>query len=451
MANRTEFITTINTLKALSQTITDEQRKALLRQAVQEHGLSIHEASDILNASGLIVGERPNYFKVLGFTIAEIENQTEDTIAINVDIAHNKFYTESLRAGGLPRPDKTTQEQWRSVLNEARDILKDPQKRAGHIAELRTETPQPADPIPQEEPPISESEAISPQEETSISIAMPEDMVHIPAGTFLMGNSNEAENTQEDEVKTVHVDSFCIDKYPVTNAQYKRFIDANPMWQKTSKRFRQQKFKRRLFHTLTIYECFDPNYLKDWNDNNFPQGKDDHPVTHVSWYAAMAYARWIGKRLPTETEWEKAARGGLKLQKYPWGDDLDSANALVDERAGKTNSVGKYPANNYGLFDMVGNVWEWCLDEYDRHHFTNLPSQNPIAGNLNELYANFWEVTTERVLRGGTLFHTSVPVQTVVRNSGKPILTSFLTSLYGSNFVAKIGFRCAWDAGLKKS
>ncbi len=459
MSKHQEFTTTINTLKALSQSITDEQRKALLRQAVQEHGLSIHEASDILNASGLIVGERTNYFKVLGFTIAEIENQTEDTIAINVDIAHNKFYTESLRAGGLPRPDKTTQEQWRSVLNEARDTLKDPQKRIDHIAELRTETPQPVDPIPQEEPSISESETISPQEETSISIAMPEDMVHIPTGEFLMGSSNETENTQENVVKTVHVDSFCIDKYPVTNAQYKRFIDANPMWQKTSKRFRQQKFKKRLFHTDTTYQCFDPNYLKDWNDNNFPKGKDDHPVTHVSWYAAMAYARWIGKRLPTETEWEKAARGGLKLQKYPWGDDLDSANALVDERAGETSSVGKYPANNYGLFDMVGNVWEWCLDEYDPHHFTNLPSQNPIAGNLKELYSNFWEVTTDRVLRGGTLFGTSVPVQTVVRKSGKPILTSFMTSSYtsfmalsySSNFVTKIGFRCAWDAGLKKS
>ena len=459
MANRTEFITTLNTLKALSQTITDEQRKGLLQQAVQENGLSFQEAYEILNASGLIVGERTNYFQVLGFTIAEIENQTEDTIAINVDIAHNKLYTESLRAGGLPRPDGKTQEQWRNVLNEARDILKNPQKRVDHIAELRTETPQPIDPIPQEEPPISESEAISPQETTAISIAMPEDMVHIPAGEFLMRSSNETENTQENGVKTVHVDSFCIDKYPVTNAQYKRFIDAITVWRKSRNWRRHTRLRKRVFPTRTIYQWFDANYLKDWDGNNFPKGKDDHPVTHVSWYAAMAYARWIGKRLPTEAEWKKAARGGLKEQKYPWGDELDSANALVDRRAGETSSVGKYPANNYGLFDMVGNIWEWCLDEYDPHHFTNLPSQNPIAGDLKELYSNFWEVTTERVLRGGTLFHSSVPVQTVVRNNGKPILTSFLTSSYtsfltlsyGSNFVAKIGFRCAWDAGLKKS
>ena len=448
MANRTEFITTINTLKALSQTITDEQRKALLRQAVQEHGLSIHEASDILNASGLIVGERPNYFKVLGFTIAEIENQTEDTIAINVDIAHNKFYTESLRAGGLPRPDKTTQEQWRSVLNEARDILKDPQKRAGHIAELRTETPQPADPIPQEEPPISESEAISPQEETSISIAMPEDMVHIPAGTFLMGNSNEDENTQEDEVKTVHVDSFCIDKYPVTNAQYKRFIDANPVWQKTSKRLRQQVFKRRLFQRDIRFQCFDKYYLKDWDDDNYPTGKEDHPVTHVSWFTAMAYARWIGKRLPTEAEWEKAARGGLTAQKYPWGNELESEKAFTERLAGVTAPIGKYPANNYGLFDIVGNVWEWCLNEYFPDIFTSLQQQEAITANF---WTNYWKITTDRALRGGTLLTTTAPVQTTARCSGNPTLTAIYTLSYGANYNANIGFRCAWDAGLKNS
>ena len=91
MPNRKEFITILNTLKALSQTITEEQRKGLLQQAVQEHELSIDEASEILNTSGLIVGERVNYFEVLGFTIKELENQSEDIIAIEVDTAHNKY------------------------------------------------------------------------------------------------------------------------------------------------------------------------------------------------------------------------------------------------------------------------------------------------------------------------------------------------------------------------
>ena len=137
MANRDAFIIVVNTLKALSQTITDEQRKALLQQAVQQHGLSIDEADHILKASGLVVGESINYFEVLGFSIEELQNQSEDVIAINVDIAHKKYYAESLRAGGLPRPDGKTQEQWRTVLNQARDTLKDPQKRTEHMPQYK--------------------------------------------------------------------------------------------------------------------------------------------------------------------------------------------------------------------------------------------------------------------------------------------------------------------------
>ena len=461
-----EFITTLNTLKALSQTITEEQRKGLLQQAVQEHGLSIDEASEILNASGLTVGENVNFFEVLGFTIKEIENQTEEAITINVDIAHNKYYTESLRAGGLPRPDGKTQEQWRNILNQARDTLKNPQKRIEHITSLNTETPQPIDPIPIEDHPISETDAIAPPEKTSISTAMPDDMVHIPAGEFQMGSNQKNENTQGDLAKTVHVDAFFMDKYPVTNAQYKRFIIAVPIWSKPPKRLHQQRLIKRKSRTKPEYQSFDRYYLIDWNGDNYPEGKDDHPVTNISWYAAMAYARWIGKRLPTEVEWEKAARGGLTAKKYPWGDKLDSTKANVDNFTGETNSVGKYPANNYGLFDMVGNVWEWCLDEYDPDYLTILPQQNPIAGinseeDLKELFAYFWEITTDRVLRGGTLINkawhgdrflnTALPVQTIVRNSGRPLLTNFLTSWYGSSFTARIGFRCVWNAGLKKS
>lgn len=456
MTNREEFITTLNTLKTLFQTITEAQRKGLLQQAVQEHGLSIDEASEILNASGLIVGERVNYFEVLGFTIKALENQSEDTIAIDVDTAHNKYYTESLRAGGLPRPDGKTQEQWRNILNQARDTLKNSQKRAEHITALNTEAPQPIDAIPIEEHPISETEAIAPPEKTSISTAMPDDMVHIPAGEFQMGSNHKDENTQADLAKTVHVDAFCMDKYPVTNAQYKRFIIAVPVWRKPSRRLHQQRLKKRRFRNKIQYQSFDRYYLKDWDADNYPEGKDDHPVTHVSWYAAMAYARWIGKRLPTEAEWEKAARGGLTGKKYPWGDELEPEKTLIDRLVRETISVGKYPANNYGLYDMVGNVWEWCLDEYDPDSFQSLTTQKPIAErntkeDLNHIISNFWEVKTNRILRGGTLLNATSPVHTSAKINSNPILTTFLTLSYGSSLVPKIGFRCVWDTGLKKS
>ncbi|MDE0085700.1 MAG: SUMF1/EgtB/PvdO family nonheme iron enzyme [Candidatus Poribacteria bacterium] len=450
MSKREEFIAATNIFRAASQSITPEQRKGLLQQAVQQYGLAIDEADEILQASGLVVGDSTNHFEVLGLSFEKLQDQSETVIATHVDEAHKKCYSESLRAGGLPRPDGRTQEQWRTVLNQARDTLKDPQKRSEHIATLQAEQLQPIDPILSEKFTSSEPEEFSTPEETSLSVSVPEDMALIPAGEFQMGNHNELGRTRENEVHTVHVDAFCIDKYPVTNAQYKRFIDAIPAWRKSSNRRHRNKLKMRLKSTVKIYQYFDAEYLKDWDGNNFPTGKTDHPVTHVSWYAAMAYAKWIGKRLPSEAEWEKAARGGLIGQKYPWGNSLDSDKAYTDKNAGETVSVGKFPANNYGLFDVVGNVWEWCLDAYDPDFYTSSPQRNPIAGvnseeDLEKLISDFWEVTADRVLRGGSLLTSSEPAQTAVRCSGKPIRTSFLTSLYLSSFVANIGFRCAWD------
>ena len=462
MSKREEFIAAVKILSAATQSISPDQRKGLLQQAVQQHGLSIDEADEILQASGLIVGDRINYFEVLGLSIDDLQNENETVIATQVDEAHKKLYSESLRAGGLPRPDGRTQEQWRNVLNQARDTLKDTQKRVEHIATLQTEIPQPVDPILQAEFSTPEPEEFSTSEQTSLSVSVPEDMVLIPAGEFQMGSNKEKANDREKPEHTVYVDSFYMDKYPVTNAQYKVFIDANPQWCKPHKRKPSKwnewdKAKKRMFATMLIYRKYhDGAYLKHWHGSNFPAGKDDHPVTHVSWYAAMAYSQWAGKRLPTEAEWEKAARGGLTGQKYPWGNSLDSNKAYSDENFSETISVGKFPANNYGLHDIVGNVWEWCLDAYDPDFYTSSPLQNPIAGvnskeDFGKLISNFWEVTTDRVLRGGSLFTSSEPIQTAVRWNGKPIFTSFLHSKYLSSFVANIGFRCVWDTQLKSN
>jgi len=212
-------------------------------------------------------------------------------------------------------------------------------------------------------------------------------MVLIPAGEFEMGDAFNEGYDDERPVHTVYLDAFYMDKYEVTNAQFKAFIAANPQWGKN--------LIRSAYH--------DGEYLKHWNGNDYPAGKGDHPVVYVSWYAAMAYAQWAGKRLPTEAEWEKAARGGLAGKRYPWGDEIDASKANYAYNKGGTVPVGEYAPNGYGLYDMAGNVWEWCLDEYDSSFYAKSPKQNPIAGgSISSVVSNFTNVKTVRVLRGGS-------------------------------------------------
>lgn len=246
---------------------------------------------------------------------------------------------------------------------------------------------------------------------------VPESMVLIFGGEFEMGSNN---TPSEQPVHTVHLDAFYMDQHEVTNAQYKAFVLANPEWQK--------RYIDRKFHEGT--------YLEDWNGNNYPDGKEDHPVTWVSWHAAMAYATWAGKRLPTEAEWEFAARGGFATHSYPWGNSIDVTRANYNGNVGDTTAVGTYPDNNYGLYDMAGNVWEWCLDEYQSDFYGNSPRRNPIAGatRIQDLTGDFKNVHTPRVLRGGSFVteHQSVEVST--RAESPPRYADF-----------DLGFRCVKD------
>lgn len=152
------------------------------------------------------------------------------------------------------------------------------------------------------------------------------------------------------------VDAFYMDVYEVTNAQYREFIDANPQWQKDK----------------ALTSIVGDDYLSGWNGNMYPKGKANHPVVKVSWFAAKAYAEWVGKELPTEAQWERAARGTLKDKKYPWGDaeprkraNYDRYTRSVSFRNPPTKEVGSYAPNTYGLYDMAGNVQEWCVDRLD--------------------------------------------------------------------------------------
>ena len=251
-------------------------------------------------------------------------------------------------------------------------------------------------------------------------------MVLIPAGEFQMGSNDAEAEDHEQPVHTVYVDAFYMDETEVTNAQYKAFLIANPYWQKSHivARFHNGYYLQQAnlpdgYYFQQVREPVppDPDYLHDWNGINYPTGKGNHPVTFVSWYAAMAYAEWAGKRLSTEAEWEKAARGGWVGKKYPHGNTITQKDANYGHTTGEyfvhsgevkeTTEVGSYPANAYGLYDMAGNVYEWCLDEYDSDFYAMFPpnsvARNPVASPniVVRLMRKLINMKGTRVLRGG--------------------------------------------------
>jgi formylglycine-generating enzyme required for sulfatase activity len=220
--------------------------------------------------------------------------------------------------------------------------------------------------------------------------AAPANMVKVPKGPFLYG----------DEKTSVTIDhDYWIDQYPVTNQKYRAFVEADgygnhAYWSPEGWKWKTEKNIAR------------PEY---WNDAKW--NKADHPVVGVSYYEAEAYAKWIGKRLPTEQEWEKAARGEDGRQ-YPWGEEFDKARCNGEESGiGHTTPVTQYPngVSPYGCYDMAGNVWEWCASWYD-------------------------ESQDYRVLRGGSWDDKPGDLRVSTRNRN-----------YAGNRYNFIGFRLAQD------
>ena len=409
------YKTLILEFKAVSPSITEAQRKGLLRRGIEEHGLSVDEDVEILETSGLVIGEQLNYFEVLGLSISNIENQSEDEIKHHVNEAHKERYRASLNAGGRPRPDGKTEEQWRILLNQAHDVLLDPKRRDEHIAVFQDEIAEQYSDIDRASHEQTTHQAVS------HDIDVPTDMVYIPAGEFLMGSDEKEAKNSEKPVHSVYTDACFMDKYLVTNAQFKDFIDANPNWQVP------------LWLGNSFFPKYrDEDYLKDWYKGNYPKGKANHPVNWVSWHAAMAYAKWVGKRLPTEAEWEKAARGGMTRQKYPWGNTIHASSANYDTHVSETTPIDAYPPNRYGLYDIVGNLSEWCLDEWDSEFYESSQNHNPVSGgSISDIIENLRKTRKARVIRGGSWYSSAPETCVSSRSRSAPWKTASTT-----------GFRC---------
>jgi formylglycine-generating enzyme required for sulfatase activity len=237
----------------------------------------------------------------------------------------------------------------------------------------------------------------------------PEGMVFVPAGPFPMGRDDGPED--ERPARTVHVDAFSIDRTEVTNAQYKALCDSTR-------------------HLYPNNPAWDIHYFVD---------KPDSPVINITWEQAKSYCEWAGKQLPTEAQWEKAARGA-EGRIYPWGNEYIAgrANMASPAAAGPDSSapdgdayyraapVGSFPegASPYGALDMAGNVWEWCADWFDHTYYPVAPAKNPTGPA---------EPKPWRSVRGGGF--SSPPSDAVASNRSKH---------KPDGIIHHLGCRCVW-------
>ena len=277
-------------------------------------------------------------------------------------------------------------------------------------------------------------------------------MVLIPGGNFNMGADDERAWRDEYPKHNVQVDSFWMDIHEVTNAQFVSFIEATNYVTTAEKSVEWDEIKKELppgtprptdsqLAPASLVFVASENKLPldnvslwwrwqqgaNWRQPEGPGsniiGKENHPVVHVSWFDAVEYCNWAGKRLPTEAEWEYASRGGLQNKAYSWGDENLSdgkprANTWEGNFPYQNNQrdgyylsapVRNYASNGYGLYDMSGNVWEWCADWYHENYYKTLTNKTAINPKGPETsYDSNEPYTNKRVTRGGSfLCHKS--------------------------------------------
>jgi formylglycine-generating enzyme len=275
----------------------------------------------------------------------------------------------------------------------------------------------------------------------------PTGMVWIPEGAYLMGTNDKESFPNERPAHLVQVNGFWMDQHDVTNAEFSKFVEATGYVTTAERKIDWEDLKKEAPPgtpkpdasalapgSLVFTPTAGPVPLNDllawwrwvhganWRHPEGPEssilGRENHPVVQVSWHDAVAYAQWAGKRLPTEAEWEFAARGGLESKRYVWGDDFKPGgkymantwqgqfpviNTAEDGFVG-TSPVGAFPANGYGLYDMAGNVWQWCSDWYRVDTNIEAASKNVCRDprGPTESYDPGDPYSPKRVVKGGS-------------------------------------------------
>ncbi|WP_207532741.1 formylglycine-generating enzyme family protein [Desertivirga arenae] len=270
-------------------------------------------------------------------------------------------------------------------------------------------------------------------------------MVYVPAGEFEQGGDNNQAAEDEYPKHKVKLNAFWIDATEVTNAQFSAFVKATGYVTTAEKKPDWEELKKQLpagtpkpdesvlvASSLIFKAPKEPVSLNDYSqwwewkagaDWKHPQGpessiegKENYPVVHISWYDAQAYAKWAGKRLPSEAEWEYAARGGLKNNVYPWGNQqvnegkpranfwqghFPDKNTQVDQFY-TAAPVKSFAANNYGLYDMAGNVWEWTADLYNNKYYDEVRNGATNPKGPSTSFDPDEPTASKRVMKGGS-------------------------------------------------
>jgi len=332
--------------------------------------------------------------------------------------------------------------------------------------------------------------------EADTNATAPAGMVWIPAGEFTMGTDDSDSFPNEGPAHRVRVEGFWIDETAVTNAQFRAFVEATGYITTAERAVDWEQIKDQappgtpkpsddLLQPGSLVftppdHAVDLRFMANWwtwtvganwrhpqGPNSTIEGKDDFPVVHVSWDDALAYATWAGKRLPTEAEWEYAAKGGHESSRYPWGDafvpasgvhagrfmantwtgDFPHRNDLSDGYAGVA-PVRSFPANGYGLYEIVGTVWNWTADMYraDAHvHAKQIASASPTGCCMNPQGpetsfdpTRAVPASQERVIKGGSFMCSPSYCESYRPSArrGTPPDTG----------TEHIGFRCVKDA-----
>ena len=290
------------------------------------------------------------------------------------------------------------------------------------------------------------------------------ELVELPGGDFLMGSDRHY--PEEAPQHERHVEPFAIERHPVTNAQFAEFVAETGYVTVAERELDPAEFPGAdpadlVPGSLVFTPTSGPVDLRDWRQWwrwvpgalwRHPFGPDssiddrlDHPVVHVSFEDASAYAAWAGRRLPTEAEWEYAARGGLAGAEYAWGDEREPGGRVMantwqgafpfrNEGWGGTSPVGSYPPNGFGLVDMIGNTWEWTADAFTPRHLP--PDASSLErGDRRDLLAGAPASQALHVTKGGS--HLCAPEYC---RRYRPAARS---SQAEDSATTHLGFRCA--------